>query len=56
MMGERKPSRAAAVEVDYALDNALAKARQHLSAIEASYDPGTIRHLEACGVGPGWRC
>jgi 2-polyprenyl-3-methyl-5-hydroxy-6-metoxy-1,4-benzoquinol methylase len=56
MMGEPKPSRAAAVEVRYALDNAWAKARQRLSAIEASYDPGTIRHLEACGVGPGWRC
>jgi SAM-dependent methyltransferase len=27
-----------------------------LRLVENIYDPGTIRHLEATGVGPGWRC
>jgi SAM-dependent methyltransferase len=27
-----------------------------LAALEASRDPGTIRRLEALGVGAGWRC
>jgi len=40
----------------YAFDNAWHQARQRLAAIEAIYDPGTIRHLEARGVGEGWRC
>jgi SAM-dependent methyltransferase len=40
----------------YAFDNAWHLARQRLSALEAMLDPGTIRHLEARGVGPGWHC
>jgi len=27
-----------------------------LRLVERLYDPGTIRHLETLGVGPGWRC
>ncbi|MGQ0466309.1 MAG: class I SAM-dependent methyltransferase [Sporichthyaceae bacterium] len=29
---------------------------RRLRAHERIYDPGTIRRLEALGVGPGWRC
>jgi len=41
---------------DYQLDNAWEHARARLEALELIHDPGTIRHLEAIGVGPGWRC
>jgi SAM-dependent methyltransferase len=40
----------------YAFDNALAVQRERLDLLEALFDPGTIRHLEALGVAPGWRC
>jgi SAM-dependent methyltransferase len=41
---------------EYAFDNAWRQARQRLTAIEEWLDPGTIRHLDERGVGPGWRC
>lgn len=41
---------------DYLLDNAWQEQRQRLTELEAWFDPGTIRHLEALGVGEGWRC
>jgi SAM-dependent methyltransferase len=40
----------------YAFDNAWQLARQRLDAIEAWFDPGTICHLSARGVGSGWHC
>jgi len=40
----------------YAFDNARQVQEQRLRALEAALDAGTIRHLEAAGVGPGWRC
>lgn len=40
----------------YLLDNAWQEQQRRLSGLEAWFDPGTIRHLEALGVGPGWRC
>lgn len=40
----------------YAIDNAWQEERQRLAALEALHDPGTIRHLDALGVGDGWRC
>jgi SAM-dependent methyltransferase len=40
----------------YAFDNALAAQRERLDTLETLFDPGTIRQLEARGVGPGWRC
>jgi SAM-dependent methyltransferase len=40
----------------YAFENALAVQRERLEALEAVLDPGTIRHLEASGVGTGWQC
>lgn len=43
-------------EQTYAFDNALAMQRERLDTLEALFDPGTIRHLDALGVAPGWRC
>jgi hypothetical protein len=40
----------------YTFDNDWHAERKRLSALEAWLDPGTIRHLEACGVGQGWQC
>ena len=40
----------------YAFDNAWIHARQRLRGLEQLLDPGTIRHLEALGVGEGWHC
>ena len=43
-------------DATYTLDNAWQHARERLALLEALADPGTIRHLEALGVAPGWRC
>jgi SAM-dependent methyltransferase len=40
----------------YAFANRLAVQRERLQSLEAVLDAGTIRLLEARGVGPGWRC
>jgi SAM-dependent methyltransferase len=40
----------------YAFDNARAIQRQRLATLARLLDPGSVRHLEATGVGPGWRC
>ncbi len=40
----------------YPFDQAWEKERSRLDGLEEGLDPGTIRHLEALGVGPGWRC
>jgi SAM-dependent methyltransferase len=40
----------------YAFDNALAIQRQRLATLARLFDPGSIRHLDATGVAPGWRC
>ncbi|HEX7157744.1 MAG TPA: methyltransferase domain-containing protein [Edaphobacter sp.] len=40
----------------YILDNARKEAADRFPALSASFDPGTIRHLEDLGVGPGWQC
>ncbi len=45
-----------AANSSYLLDNAGKEAPVRLAALAAMFDPGTIRHLEACGVGGGWRC
>jgi SAM-dependent methyltransferase len=45
-----------ASRVPYLLDNAGADAPARLTALAAMFDPGTIRHLESRGVGPGWHC
>jgi SAM-dependent methyltransferase len=41
---------------DYPFDQAWQHESERLTALEQALDPGTIRHLEALGVGPGWRC
>jgi SAM-dependent methyltransferase len=40
----------------YTLDNAWRQARERLVSLEALADPVSIPHLEALGVGEGWRC
>ena len=40
----------------YLLDNRQTEAGERFDAFAALFDPTTFRHLEALGVGPGWRC
>lgn len=40
----------------YLLDNRATEAGARFAALEALFDPGTIRHLSGCGVAPGWTC
>lgn len=40
----------------YVFPNAAPQAAARLRALAAVFDPGTIRHLEARGVGQGWSC
>ncbi len=40
----------------YAFGNAHELQGERLRALEAALDAGTIRHLEGCGIAPGWRC
>lgn len=40
----------------YLFDNAAAQTAQRFDSLETIYDPATVRHLQALGVGEGWRC
>jgi len=40
----------------YLYDQGWRQERERLAGIEALWDPGTVRHLEALGVGEGWTC
>jgi 2-polyprenyl-3-methyl-5-hydroxy-6-metoxy-1,4-benzoquinol methylase len=40
----------------YLFDNAGAETAQRFNSLEVLYDPATIGHLEARGIGSGWRC
>jgi len=40
----------------YAFDTTWVHARRRLRGLEHLLDADTIRHLEALGVGMGWRC
>jgi SAM-dependent methyltransferase len=40
----------------YAFSHEWSEERRRLQMNEALLDAGTIRHLQALGVGPGWRC
>jgi SAM-dependent methyltransferase len=40
----------------YLLDNALAEAGARFAALSTLFDPSTFRHIDALGIGPGWRC
>ena len=39
----------------YIFDNAARQANQRFASLETLYDPWTISHLEATGIGPGWQ-
>jgi SAM-dependent methyltransferase len=41
---------------NYVFDDAWLEERSRLGSLEAALDPGTIGHLAALGVGPGWNC
>jgi SAM-dependent methyltransferase len=41
---------------EYLLDNRAAEAEQRFSALSALYDSVTFGHVDALGIGPGWRC
>ncbi|MDQ3945366.1 MAG: methyltransferase domain-containing protein [Actinomycetota bacterium] len=40
----------------YVFDHSWEGERARLALLEKIFDPGTIRHLDGLGVGPGWRC
>ena len=40
----------------YLLDNGAREAPARFAVLSTLFDPGTIRHLETCGVGRGWHC
>jgi SAM-dependent methyltransferase len=40
----------------YLLDNAQAEAGARFDALSTLFDPSTFRHIDALGIGPGWRC
>ena len=40
----------------FAADTSDSVERERLAALEAATDPKTRRHLQAIGVGPGWKC
>jgi SAM-dependent methyltransferase len=40
----------------YLFENAGQPTGQRFRSLETLYNPWTIRHLEATGIGPGWQC
>ncbi|MFI1069869.1 class I SAM-dependent methyltransferase [Streptomyces puniciscabiei] len=40
----------------YLLDNRQNEAAERFDAFADLFDPTTFRHIEAFGIGPGWRC
>jgi hypothetical protein len=40
----------------YLLDNTQAEAGARFAALSTLFDPSTFRHIDALGIGPGWRC
>ena len=55
-MGINATSRTQSADFGYLLDNGGREAAARFAALSAMFDPGTIRHLEGCGVGRGWHC
>jgi SAM-dependent methyltransferase len=43
-------------EDGYLLDNRQAEAGRRFDMIAELFDPPTLRHIEALGIEPGWRC
>lgn len=54
LMGDRDDHRVARGE-EYLLDNRQAQAGQRFTALAELFNPSTFRHLEALGLGSGWR-
>jgi SAM-dependent methyltransferase len=52
----RCPDSRSAAGSRYPFDNSTPDAGARLALLEDLYDPATRRHLDALGVGPGWRC
>lgn|SRR5215469_3208958 len=44
------------VRGNYLLDNSSGETPRRFAALSELFDPGTIRHLEKCGVIRGWQC
>lgn len=40
----------------YLLENRAPQTEGRFAGLSAVFDPGTVVHLEALGVGPGWQC
>lgn len=40
----------------YLFDNAATQTAQRFDSLQMLYDPATVRHLEALGVGESWHC
>jgi SAM-dependent methyltransferase len=40
----------------YVFEHSWEGERARLAVLEEVFDPGTVRHLDALGVGAGWRC
>jgi len=55
-MGTSATGGAPSARTRYLLDNAAREVPGRFAALSAVFDPGTIRHLEACGVQRGWHC
>jgi Integrase core domain len=54
-LGRVVTGRAGAVK-GYLLDNRRPEAGQRFAALAELFDPWTFRHLDAVGLGQGWRC
>ncbi len=50
------PSESSSPQTSYVFDNAAEQSRRRFKALPSIFDAGTIRHLSAVGVSPGWNC
>ena len=55
-MENNSTSGARSADSGYLLDNGGRETPARFAALSALFDPGTVRHLEARGVGRGWQC
>jgi ubiquinone/menaquinone biosynthesis C-methylase UbiE len=51
-----RPDKRPRADSSYVLDNAGKETSTRFDALSATFDPGTFRHLQDRGVGPGWHC
>jgi SAM-dependent methyltransferase len=50
------PAKSGSAHGDYLLANSGSETQKRFAALSELFDPGTIRHLDSCGVSRGWRC